>query len=35
VTVTGFQSGVVYYWRVVGRTATSSVSSAVGSFKTN
>jgi hypothetical protein len=35
VTVTGFQSGVVYYWRVVGRTASSSVSSAVGSFKTN
>jgi hypothetical protein len=30
--VTGFRSGVLYYWRIVARTATGTVTSAAASF---
>ena len=35
VTVRGFRAGTVYYWKVVARTGSGSVSSAVASFRTN
>ncbi len=34
VTVYGFQPGTLYYWKVVARTPTGSLSSAVASFQT-
>jgi len=33
--VSGFRSGTLYYWKVVARTASGSVSSPVWSFQTN
>ncbi len=35
VNVRGFQPGTTYYWKVVARTATGMLSSAVGSFTTH
>ena len=35
VTVSGFQSGTLYYWKIVARTASGSVTSPVASFRTN
>lgn len=35
VTVRGFRSGTVYYWKVVARTPSGSLSSSVASFRTN
>jgi len=34
VTVTGFRSGSVYFWKVVSRGASEELSSPVGAFQT-